>query len=64
LHPINGVKHPCGWIREKLEEAEEEGNPVGDQQSQLIWTSKISETLDHQPDSIHQLTRGPPTHIQ
>jgi hypothetical protein len=20
---------PCGWIREKLEEAEEEGNPVG-----------------------------------
>jgi hypothetical protein len=21
---------PCGWIREKLEEAEEEGNPVGE----------------------------------
>jgi hypothetical protein len=20
---------PCGWIRERLEEAEEEGNPVG-----------------------------------
>jgi hypothetical protein len=20
---------PCGWIREKLEEAEEEGDPVG-----------------------------------
>ena len=29
-----------------------------DQQSQLIWTSEISQTLDHQRDSIHQLIWG------
>ena len=32
LYPTNGqteVAEPYGWIREKLEEAEEEGNPVG-----------------------------------
>jgi hypothetical protein len=33
--------NPCGLIREKLEEAEEEGNPVGDQHSLLIWTLHI-----------------------
>jgi hypothetical protein len=27
----------------------------GDQQSQLIWTPKISQTLEHQTGSIHQL---------
>ena len=26
-----------------------------DQESQLIWTSEISETVDHQTGSIHQL---------
>jgi hypothetical protein len=30
-----------------------------DQQSQLTWTLKISQTLDHQPGSIHQLIWGP-----
>jgi hypothetical protein len=44
------------WLyREKLKEAEEEGDPVEDQQSPLTWTSEISQTLDHQPGSIHQL---------
>jgi hypothetical protein len=43
----------CGSIREKLEEAEEEGDPFEDQQSQLTWTPRISQTLDHQPGSIH-----------
>jgi hypothetical protein len=33
---------PCGWIREKLEEAEEE-----DQQPQLTWTPKIAQILSH-----------------
>jgi hypothetical protein len=33
-----------------MKEAEEE-----DKQSQLIWTPEISQTLDNQPDSIHQL---------
>lgn len=43
---------PCGWIRGKLEETEE------DQQSQWTWTPKISQTLYHQPGSIHQLIWG------
>ena len=30
-----------------------------DQQSQLIWTPEISQILDHQTDSIHQLICGP-----
>ena len=37
---------PCGWIREKLQEAEEE-NTGGGQQSQLSWTAEIFQTLDH-----------------
>jgi len=43
-----------GWIREKLEDAEEE-----DQQSQLTWTPEIFQTLYHQPGSMHQLRWGP-----
>ena len=46
----------CGWIREKLEEAEEECDPGEDQQSQLTWTSGISQILGHQPGSVSQLT--------
>jgi hypothetical protein len=30
-----------------------------DQQSQLTWTPKISQTLNQQPGSIHQLIWGP-----
>jgi hypothetical protein len=30
-----------------------------DQQSQLTWFPEISQTLDHQTDSIHQLILGP-----
>jgi hypothetical protein len=45
---------PCGWIKEKLEEAEEEGNPIGrpavstnlDPESQTL-------TLRHQLGSTH-----------
>jgi hypothetical protein len=40
---------------EKLEEAEEKGNPITGQTSQLTWTPEISQTLDYQPGSIHQL---------
>jgi hypothetical protein len=42
-----------GKSRRKLKE----GYPVGDQQSQLTWIPEISQTLDHQPGSIHQLIR-------
>ena len=34
-------------------------NYLEDHQSQLIWTSEISQTLDHQTDSIHRLIWGP-----
>jgi hypothetical protein len=37
-----------------LKEAEEKGNPVGGA-TVIIWTPEISQTLDHQTDSIHQL---------
>ena len=37
--------NPCGWIREKLEEAEEEELKEEDQQSQITWTSQdLSDT--------------------
>ena len=42
-----------------LEEVEEEDNLYEDQKSQLTWTSEISQTLCHQPGSIHQLLMGP-----
>jgi hypothetical protein len=37
--------------KEKLEKAEEEGDPKEDQQSQLSWTPEISQTLSQQPES-------------
>ena len=50
---------PCGWIREKLEEAEEEGDPVGGPAVSINLDPEISQTLNHQPGSIHQLIWGP-----
>ena len=38
------VEDPCGRIREKLEEAEEEDNPIG-RSTVSAWTSEISQTL-------------------
>jgi hypothetical protein len=34
-------------MREKLEEAEEEGDPRGDQQSYITWNPGISQTRQH-----------------
>jgi hypothetical protein len=50
---------PCGWIREKLEETEEEGSPVGGPAVSINLYPEISQTLSHQPDSIHQVKWGP-----
>jgi hypothetical protein len=51
---------PCCWIREGWKKAGVMGNPVSSyQQSQLIWTPVISQKLDHQRSSIHQLIWGP-----
>jgi hypothetical protein len=57
LHPTNGQKLQTpvvelgkGWkkLRRRMTLWE-------DQQSQLTWTPGISQTLSHQPGSIHQL---------
>jgi hypothetical protein len=37
-----------------MKEAEEEGIPI-EGPAVSIWTPKISQTLDYQPGSIHQL---------
>jgi hypothetical protein len=47
FYPTNGEKQLTPVI--ELGKAEE------NQQSQLIWTPEISQTLDQQTDSIHQL---------
>jgi len=39
---------PCGWIREKLEEAEEEGNPIGRPAASTNLVPGIFQTLSHQ----------------
>jgi hypothetical protein len=59
LNQWTEVGDPCGWIRERVEEAEEGETLQEDQQSQITWTLKISQTLDHQPGSIHQMKWGP-----
>ena len=50
---------PGGWIRERLEEAEEEGSPVEGSAVSINLTPKISQTLNHQTGSIHKLILGP-----
>ena len=40
---------PFGWIMWKLEEAEEEGYPVGGPEVPNNLEPEISRTLDHQP---------------
>jgi hypothetical protein len=41
--------------QEKLEEAEEKGDPVGGPAVSINLDPQISQTLDQQPGSIHQL---------
>ena len=41
--------------QEKLEEAEEKGDPVGGPAVSINLDPQISQKLDHQPGSIHQL---------
>jgi hypothetical protein len=50
------TRDTCGWITEKLEEAEEEGvfsNKKEDQYFQITSTPEISQTLRHQPGTTH-----------
>jgi hypothetical protein len=49
---------PCGWTREKLKNLRRRKTPWKNQQSQITWTTKISQTLSYQSWSIHQLIWG------
>jgi hypothetical protein len=51
--------YPCCWIRECWKTLRRKAILLEDQQSQLIWSPEISQTLAHQPDNIHQLIWGP-----
>jgi hypothetical protein len=57
LHPTNGRKLLTLVVElgKKLEEVEEEGDPGGGPAVSIKLDPKISQTLDHQADSIHQL---------
>jgi hypothetical protein len=46
-------------MRKRLEEAEEEGNPIERPAVSIILDCEISQILSHQPGSIHELVRGP-----
>jgi hypothetical protein len=50
---------PCCWIREGWKQLRRRVTLEEGQQSQLIWTPEIPQTLDHQTDSIHQMIWGP-----
>jgi hypothetical protein len=47
------------WIREGWKKLRRRVILQEDQQSQLIWIPEISQTLDHQTDSIQHLIWGP-----
>ena len=51
LHPINGQKQLAPVV--ELGKGDSVGGPAVS-----IWTPEISQTLDHQTDSIHQLIGG------
>jgi hypothetical protein len=57
LHPTKGQKQltPVVELGKGLKKLRRRAILKEDQQSQLIWTPKISQTLDHQTDSIQQL---------
>jgi hypothetical protein len=46
---------PCCSIREGRKKLRRRVILQEDQQSQLTWTPEISQKLDHQTNSIHQL---------
>jgi hypothetical protein len=59
----NKAADPCGCIREKLEEAHEEGPVGGPAVSTSLDPQDLSDT-GPQPGSITPGDRRPPTHIQ
>jgi hypothetical protein len=59
-HPTNGQKlgNPVVQLGKSWKKLSRRAAPWEDQQSQLSWTHKISQTLSHQPGSIHHLIWG------
>jgi hypothetical protein len=57
LHPSSGKKQltPVTELGESWKKLRGRVTLYEDQQSQLIWTPEISQTLDHQSGNIHQL---------
>ena len=56
MHPTNGQKLLTPVVElGRLKEADKGVTLKEDQQSHLIWTPEISQTLDYQTGSIHQL---------
>jgi hypothetical protein len=64
LYPTIGLKSgtPVVELGKGWKELRRRVTLYKDQQSQLTWTLEISQTLRHQPGSIHYLVRGP-SHI-
>jgi hypothetical protein len=48
-----------GWFRRRIEEAEDESNLMGLQQSQLIQTSASFQRLSHQPGAYIGQSKAP-----
>ena len=64
---------PCDWIREKLEESEKEGNPIGGPTVSTHlgplrflrhWATMLSEHADMRPPYIYSSWYEAPIHIQ
>jgi hypothetical protein len=57
LHPTNEQKllTPVDELGRRWKKLRRRAKLWEDQQPQLTWTLKISQTLDYQPGSIHQL---------
>jgi hypothetical protein len=57
LHPTNGQKllTPVIELGKSWKTLRRRMTLKEDQQSQLTWTPEISQTMDDQPGSIHQL---------
>jgi hypothetical protein len=50
--------NPYCWIREGLKKLRRRAILLEDQESQLIWTPEVCQTLENWSDSIHQLIWG------
>ncbi|EDL37377.1 mCG1046215, partial [Mus musculus] len=66
--PQSNIKWSLGTLVEELWEGLQALKEIGtlqeDQQSQLTWTTRGSQKLNHQPKSIHRLDLGLLAHME